>query len=103
KQRAILDRLYEGVAEHCECDIRWLEREDQANLKRYFEEHVRVADYDRILLFLRFKQEIRQVPFISTLPSLVILEHDAYQNYIPCKYTGKFSQYYRQLPWVRVI
>ena len=33
----------------------------------------------------------------------MILEHDAYQNYIPCKYTGKFSAHYRQLPWARVI
>ena len=24
-QRAILDRLYEGVAAHCDCDIRWLQ------------------------------------------------------------------------------
>ncbi|PWQ88553.1 glycosyltransferase, partial [Enterococcus faecium] len=53
--------------------------------------------------FLRFKQEIRQVAFIRTVPNLVILEHDAYQSYIPCKYTGKFSAHYRQLPWARVI
>lgn len=33
----------------------------------------------------------------------MILEHDAYQNYIPCKYTGKFSAHYRRLPWARVI
>lgn len=103
EQRAILDRLYDGIAQHCECDIRWLGREEQANLQRYFAEYVQVADYDRILFFLRFKQEIRQVPFISTLPNLVILEHDAYQNYIDCKYTGVFSRHYRQLPWVRVI
>ncbi len=36
-------------------------------------------------------------------PNLVILEHDAYQNYISCKYTGKFSAHYRRLPWARVI
>ncbi|XLX41024.1 glycosyltransferase [Ectopseudomonas mendocina] len=103
EQRAILDRFYDGIVQHCECDIRWLEREEQANLQRYFAEHVQGTDYDRILFFLRFKQEIRQVPFISTLPNLVILEHDAYQNYIACKYTGMFSRHYRQLPWVRVI
>lgn len=33
----------------------------------------------------------------------MILEHDAYQNYIACKYTGKFSAHYRKLPWVRVM
>lgn len=46
---------------------------------------------------------MRQVGFIRTIPNLVILEHDAYQNYIPCKYTGKFSAHYRKLPWARVI
>lgn len=102
-QRAILDRLYEGIAAECECDIRWLTDEEQDNLRTYFREHVKVEAYDRILFFLRFKKEIRQVNFIKTLPNLVILEHDAYQNYIPCKYTGKFSEHYRQVPWARVI
>ncbi|MEB0041706.1 MULTISPECIES: glycosyltransferase [unclassified Pseudomonas] len=103
EQRAILDRLYEGVAEHCECDLRWLTSAQQRNLRGYFRREVDVTRYDRIVFFLRFKQEIRQVPFIRTVPNLVILEHDAYQNYIPCKYTGKFSAHYRKLPWVRVI
>lgn len=103
EQRAILDRLYEGVAENCECDLRWLSSDEQRNLRRYFRQHVDVTQYDRIVFFLRFKQEIRQAGFIRTVPNLVILEHDAYQNYIPCKYTGKFSAHYRKLPWVRVI
>lgn len=59
--------------------------------------------YDRILFFLRFKKEIRQVRFIRSIPNLVILEHDAYQNYIPGKYQGAFSRHYRRLPWARVI
>lgn len=103
EQRAILDRLYDGVAANCECDLRWLTSEDQRNLRRYFKREVQVERYDRIVFFLRFKQEIRQVAFIRTVPNLVILEHDAYQNYIPCKYTGKFSAHYRKLPWARVI
>lgn len=103
EQRAILDRLYDGVAAHCECDLRWLTSADQRNLRSYFRREVDVEKYDRIVFFLRFKQEIRQVGFIRTVPNLVILEHDAYQNYIPCKYTGKFSAHYRQLPWARVI
>lgn len=103
EQRAILDRLYDGIAAHCDCDLRWLSSDEQANLRRYFREHVDVTRYDRILFFLRFKKEIRQVSFIRSVPNLVILEHDAYQNYIPCKYTGKFSAHYRRLPWARVI
>ncbi|WP_225775512.1 glycosyltransferase [Pseudomonas sp. Marseille-Q5115] len=102
-QRAILDELYQGVAAHCTCDLRWLDSADQRNLRAWFKRNVDVTRYDRILFFLRFKQEIRQVSFIRTVPNLVILEHDAYQNYITCKYTGKFSEHYRHLPWVRVI
>ena len=103
EQRAILDRLYEGVAAHCDCDLRWLSSAEQRNLRSYFRREIDVTKYDRIIFFLRFKQEIRQVGFIRTIPNLVILEHDAYQNYIPCKYTGKFSVHYRKLPWARVI
>ncbi|WIE51147.1 glycosyltransferase [Pseudomonas sp. GM17] len=103
EQRAILDRLYEGVAAHCECDLRWLSSDEQRNLRGYFRREVDVSRYDRIVFFLRFKQEIRQASFIRSIPNLVILEHDAYQNYIPCKYTGKFSAHYRRLPWARVI
>lgn len=104
EQRAILDRLYEGIAEACDsCDIRWLSSEEQGNLRKYFREQVDVSRYDRILFFLRFKKEMRQWRFIRSLPNLVILEHDAYQNYIPCKYTGKFSAHYRRMPWARVI
>jgi hypothetical protein len=103
EQRAILDRLYDGIAEQCDCDKRELTSAEQDDLRGYFRKHVDVTLYDRIVFFLRFKKEIRQVGFIQTLPNLVILEHDAYQNYIPCKYTGKFSAHYRKLPWVRVI
>lgn len=95
EQRAILDRLYDGIAAHCECDVRWLSSAEQRNLRGYFRREVDVSRYDRIVFFLRFKQEVRQVGFIRTIPNLVILEHDAYQNYIPCKYTGKFSAHYQ--------
>lgn len=103
EQRVILDRLYNSIQQHSDCDIRWLDRDEQANLRRYFARCVDTGAYDRILFFLRFKQEIRQVSFIRSVPNLVILEHDAYQNYIPCKYTGCFSGHYRQLPWARII
>ncbi|MNZ35942.1 hypothetical protein D3C78_533490 [compost metagenome] len=103
EQRVILDRLYDGIAAHCECEVRWLDRDDQANLRDYFRRTVEADRYERIVFFLRFKQEVRQVAFIRSLPNLVILEHDAYQNYIPCKYTGKFSAHYRRLPWARVL
>lgn len=103
EQRIILDRLYDGVAAHTECDLRWLSDDEQANLERYFGEKVDTSKYDRIIFFLRFKKEIRQVAFIRSVPNLVILEHDAWQNYFPCKYRGRFSAHYRRLPAARVL
>lgn len=103
EQRIILDRFYDAIGAHCDMDIRWLTSTEQDNLKKYFKQHVDTANYDRIMLFLRFKKEIRQVAFIKTIPNLVFLEHDAYQNYIDCKYKGKFSKHYKQLPWARIL
>lgn len=103
EQRVILDRLYEAVGEYCNMDLRWLTSDEQSDLKKYFKEHVDVRCYERIILFLRFKKELKQIKFISSIPNLVILEHDAYQNYIDCKYQGKFSFYYSRLPWARII
>lgn len=103
EQRIILDRLYEAIGNHCDMDIRWLDSDEQSNLRKYFKEHVDVNRYERIMLFLRFKKELKQIKFISQIPNLVVLEHDAYQNYIECKYKGKFSYYYSKMPWARVI
>lgn len=103
EQRVILDRLYEGIAAHVDCDLRWLSDEEQADLRRYFRDRVEPSRYTHIVFFLRFKKEIRQVSFIRTVPNLVILEHDAWQNYFPCKYQGKFSAHYRNLPAARVL
>ena len=73
----------------------------RANLEKYFKT-IQIADYDRIIFFLRFKKESRQLAFIRTIPNLVILEMDAWQNYYPhSKYEGKFSRHYRGLPWAR--
>lgn len=71
------------------CEIRRLDSAQQANLRRYFP-GLDVHSYDRIVLFLRFKKEIRQRRFLRTLPNLVLLEHDAYQNYIPASTKAPF-------------
>lgn len=102
-QRVLLSRFYESICRHLgDCDIRWLTSDEQSDLKSFFR-YIDVDSYDRIILFLRFKREIKQVRFIQTLPRLVILEHDAYQNYIDGKYKGRFSRYYKGVPWARVI
>lgn len=103
EQRIILDRLYAGIEASADCDTRWLTSAEQSNLRKYFKDNVAIEHYDRIILFLRFKKELRQTRFIRTIPNLVVLEHDAYQNYIDCKYKGKFSWFYSKVPWVRVL
>lgn len=103
KQRIILDRFYDSIVRHSDdCELCHLSSAQQADLRRYFA-GVDTNNYDRIILFLRFKKEIRQRRFIRTLPNLVILEHDAYQNYARGKYQGEFSRHYRALPWARII
>jgi len=104
KQRIQLECLYDGIAKHCDLDLRRLSSKEQDNLAYYFKKNVTIHQYERIILFLRFKKEIRQVAFIRTIPNLVILEHDAWQNYYPqSKYKGKFSRHYKALPWARIL
>jgi glycosyltransferase involved in cell wall biosynthesis len=103
EQRVILDRLYESVAGHSDCEVRLLEKSQQASLKRYFDDYVDQAHFDRIVLFLRVKLQLRQASFIRTIDNLVFLEHDACQNYYSGKYQGAYSKFYSRMPWARVI
>lgn len=103
EQRVVLDSLYDAICAHCECDLRRLSGKQQADLPGYFAREVEVDRYDRILFFLRFKKELQQIDFIRSVPNLVTLEHDACQNYLPGKYRGRFSYYYKSIPWIRVI
>ena len=97
--------MYEEFSKYFDTfDIRWLSGEQQANLKSYFENSVNTHNYDRIVLFVRFKKATKQISFIRTIPNLAILEYDACQNYMAdSKYQGVFSKYYHALPWVRII
>ena len=85
EQRIILDRLYDGVAAHSECDLRWLSSDEQANLLRYFRENVDVSRYERIVLFLRFKKEMRQPLFILACPI------SSFSNTMPGRTTSQAS------------
>lgn len=104
EQRALLDNFYAAIAKNLgDCDVRQLTDDEQANLKKYFAEQVDATVYDRIVVFIRCKKAFSQRRFFSSIPNLVFLEHDAWQNFADCKYRGKFSQLYRSVPWARVI
>jgi glycosyltransferase involved in cell wall biosynthesis len=100
----ILDRLYESIAARTDCDMRRLSREEQANLRRYFRDNVDVDRYERIVLFdLRFKRLVRQPLFIRSIPNLVTIEFDVWQNYYQTECQNEFSAHFRRLPAIRVL
>lgn len=102
QQRAILDRLYDGIASACQCDVRRLNKAQQKNLRSYLK-NIDIGNYDFILLMTRVKYAMRQTHFLKKIPNLAFLEHDAWQNYVQTKYKGKFSIFYRALPNCTVI
>ena len=104
-QRVILDKYYDAICQHGGAGVvlQRLPSAKQKNLRAYFQSII-VEEYDRIVLMLRFKYLLKQVRFLRSLPNLVIIEHDACQNFISTsKYFGKFSRFYRAIPWLRVI
>ncbi len=104
EQRVILDRLYEVIQSNCsECEIHRLSKAQQMNLGPY----LIATDYrrfDRIVIFSRLKRMVPQLAVLRCLPNLVILEHDAYQNYMPgSKYRGQYSALLHKLPGARIL
>jgi len=104
EQRVILDGLYAAVAKRFEhCDIHRLDGNEQVDLATYFSKHIDLKDYDRVVIFLRLKKLKGQEKFLKTIDKLVFWECDAYQNYIPGKYSGQYLKFYREMPWCRVV
>lgn len=103
EQRVILDRLYDGISSAVNCDVRRLTKDNELHLKKYFKNTIDITQYDRIILFLRFKRIRNQTMFIKTIPNLVIFEYDACQNFCESKYHGQFSTFYRKLRASRII
>ncbi len=103
-RKFISTSLYNGIAKYCDaCDTRYLTKQQSVNLNNYFKKNVDVNAYHRIIIAIRLKRAQQQIKFVSTIPNLAFHETDAFQNYIECKYQGKFSEYYRKLPWTRII
>jgi glycosyltransferase involved in cell wall biosynthesis len=104
EQRVILDRLYEIVQQHCqECVIFRLSKQQQMNLGPFLAS-VDYQQYDRVVIFSRVKRLSPQRAVLQSIPGLIFLEHDAYQNYMPSsKYAQAYSRLYRRLPWCRAL
>ncbi len=104
EQRVILDHLYEMIRVHSgTCEIFRLNSSQQRNLGAFLAS-VAYRDYERIILFTRVKRQLSQLPVLRCIPGLVILEHDACQNYMAeSKYRGAYSKLFASLPWARAI
>ena len=105
QQRSIFDTLYQAIAAGFDsCEIIRVNSEEQKNLKKFIKkQRIDLSQYDRVILFLRYKKMMRQVSFVQTIPNLAIIELDTFQNYCESKYNGKFSKYFAQIPWSRII
>lgn len=104
EQRIILDRLYASIQLNLEhCDVVRLSSQQQKNLAETLPA-LNYREYDRVVVFFRLKKLLPQLTFLASIKGLVILEHDACQNYMSdSKYYGKYSEFYKKLPWVKVI
>ena len=105
QQRSIFDTWYEAIADGLEvCDIVRVPADDQKRMKKFIKtSSIDFNNYDRVILFLRYKKMMRQVRFVQSIPNLVIIELDAFQNYCESKYNGRFTKYFKQIPWARVL
>ncbi len=98
-----IDSLYQSMRKHATVDVVKLSSDQQNDLRRIIKK-LPIEKYDRIVLDLHFKRIYRQARFIRTLPNLVILECDAYQNYIEqSKWFGKFLSFYKKLNHFRLV
>jgi len=104
EQRAILDNLFKEVCLNlAACDVFLLSKSEQLSLGKTLS-RLSYQDYDRVVIFSRLKRLKKQLPVLRCIPGLIFLEHDACQNYMSfSKYYGKYSEFYKNLPWVRIL
>jgi glycosyltransferase involved in cell wall biosynthesis len=105
QQRSIFDTWYDAICDGFDkCELIRVSSDDQKRLQKFIKKNkIDFSQYDRIILFLRYKKMMRQVKYIQTIPNLAIIELDAFQNYCESKYNGRFTTYFNQLPWARVL
>ena len=104
KSHLVADTLRQCLAHHGPCEVRQLLRKEQQNLEKYFRKHVTAGAYERIILFLCLKTGIEQARFLRTVPNIVFMEYDAFENYLDFFWLyGRYSRFYRTMPWARLI
>ncbi|MFI8741429.1 glycosyltransferase family protein [Stutzerimonas sp. R75] len=102
--RALDNRiLWSSLQGGAQVDVRFLDKDQQRCLRRYFVD-IAIDKYERVILDLMFKHVRTQSRFLRTLPALTLYEEDAYLDFMPgSRWSGAFVRFYRRLPGVRVI
>lgn len=97
------DEMYQAMQQYAQVDVVKMDSSQQKNLRKQLK-HIDLKQYDRIVLDLHFKRIVKQARFLSALPSLVIYEEDAWQNYIrESKWHGQFLPFYKKLGHFRLL
>lgn len=104
EQRVLLEGLYSAMqAAAPGTHVAALGAKEQKQLPSTLR-RLRAEDYDRVVIFLRLKKLTPHWRFLSKMENLVVLEHDACQNFMPYgKYQGKYTSLYQRLPNAKVI
>ena len=96
-------RLYSELAKHVDLSIVRMDKKARRGLKRISKD-LDFSQFDRIVLELRFKHAASQLRFLKTIPGLVLIEDDTWQNFVNFgRNQGKFIDYYQKLNPGRVI
>lgn len=95
--------LWKGLERFAQVELVRLGKKEQKNLDKVLR-RFDLSQYDRIVLDLLFRYISRQVRLLARIPGLILYEEDACQEFLASsKWRGKFSDFYRKVPHVRVI
>ncbi|PID65534.1 MAG: hypothetical protein CR977_00925 [Gammaproteobacteria bacterium] len=85
-------------------DMRRLGQSEQQNLKSYFQHHIELSKYDRVIIDLNFDIIVSQLRFFRQLENLVFFDSTAcFDNMPDTPHYQQHSKFYKKMPWVRVI
>lgn len=82
------------------CDLFELNTQHLENLKVFFDSHIKLEHFDRLVFLIEPHYIRNQLRFITTLPNVVFLEQDgAYDK----SYLAAIERMFDEMPWMRFI
>jgi hypothetical protein len=96
-------RLYDELANHVDLTVVKMTKRERRILAPCLSK-IDMNAYDRIVIELRLKHAMPQMELLRSIPNLVLLEDDTWQNYVSFgNNQGMFSRYYSALKPKRII